>query len=375
MFGSSPKADFQLEGDKIAEFHFEIKYVTDSASSSNNMYQVTDQGGSFILKNLNHNISESYGVYKQLFQGENYIIRPGHGIRVGDLEFHVERFNTAIACERGGRPYLEDRYAWIHDMHINDDFCATYYAIFDGHGGEECAEFLRDNYHYYLRKALIDEIESEDFDNVSDAVHKSFKKSWATTDAKFKEILKERANKCGATAVIVLILSDRMFCANVGDARAVLSRGGKAVDLSNDHKVNREDEQARIKNDGGYIVFGRVLGRLAITRAFGDFECKDLEITNKDTQEIEIKSFILSVPEIQEVKIDPREDEFLVMASDGLFDRYTSQEAVDSINQKLSKYQAYEKNPQKVVKDLMEDTLNKGMGSDNVTILIATFQC
>jgi serine/threonine protein phosphatase PrpC len=62
-------------------------------------------------------------------------------------------------------------------MHINDDFCATYYAIFDGHGGEECAEFLRDNYHYYLRKALIDEIESEDFDNVSDAVHKSFKKS------------------------------------------------------------------------------------------------------------------------------------------------------------------------------------------------------
>jgi serine/threonine protein phosphatase PrpC len=155
----------------------------------------------------------------------------------------------------------------------------------------------------------------------------------------------------------------------------VLSRDGKAINLSNDHKVNREDEQARIKNDGGYIVFGRVLGRLAITRAFGDFECKDLEVHNKDTNDIEIKSFIISEPEIKEVKIDPREDEFLVMASDGLFDRYTSQEVVDSIHQKMSKYQAYEKNVQKIANDMLEETLSKGMGSDNVTILIATFQC
>jgi predicted component of type VI protein secretion system len=81
IFGSSSKADVQLEGEKIAEFHFDIKYVNDS----------------YLLRNLNHNISESYGVYKQLFQRENFIIRPGHGIRIGDLEFHVERFNTGIS--------------------------------------------------------------------------------------------------------------------------------------------------------------------------------------------------------------------------------------------------------------------------------------
>lgn len=151
-----------------------------------------------------------------------------------------------------------------------------------------------------------------------------------------------------------------------------MCREGKAINLSKDHKVNREDEQARIKNDGGYIVFGRVLGRLAITRAFGDFECKDLEVQNKDTGETEIKSFIICEPEVREIKIDPREDEFIVLASDGLFDRYTSQEVVESVSEKLSKYQAYEKNPQKVAHELIEETFEKGIGSDNVTILIAT---
>lgn len=151
-----------------------------------------------------------------------------------------------------------------------------------------------------------------------------------------------------------------------------MCREGKAINLSKDHKVNREDEQARIKNDGGYIVFGRVLGRLAITRAFGDFECKDLEVQNKDTGETEIKSFIICEPEVREIKIDPREDEFIVLASDGLFDRYTSQEVVESVSEKLSKYQAYEKNPQKVAHELLEETFEKGIGSDNVTILIAT---
>lgn len=92
VFGSSAKADYQLEGDKIAEFHFEITK-------------------NFLLRNLNHNISESYGLYKCLFPEENYMLRPGHGIRIGNLEFHVERFNTGIVSDKGGRPYLEDCYA------------------------------------------------------------------------------------------------------------------------------------------------------------------------------------------------------------------------------------------------------------------------
>lgn len=53
--------------------------------------------------------------------------------------------------------------------------------------------------------------------------------------------------------------------------------------MSVDYKASRKDEQDRIKSQGGFIVFGRVLGRLAVTRAFGDFECKQIKITDEAT--------------------------------------------------------------------------------------------
>lgn len=81
---------------------------------------------------------------------------------------------------------------------------------------------------------------------------------------------------------MVLIIGNRIVCINLGDARAVLCRDQKAYDLSVDYKASRKDEQERIKSQGGYIVFGRVLGRLAVTRAFGDFECKQIRIVTDE---------------------------------------------------------------------------------------------
>lgn len=109
------------------------------------------------------------------------------------------------------------------------------------------------------------------------------------------------ASQCGATAVVVLILGNKLVCANVGDARAVLCRNGKAIDLSVDHKASRADEQERIKKQGGYIVFGRVLGRLAVTRAFGDFDCKNIEVPTMEEgqpERKEIRNFVLIEPEV-----------------------------------------------------------------------------
>ncbi len=84
------------------------------------------------------------------------------------------------------------------------------------------------------------------------------------------------ANKCGSTAVVLVIIGVHIFCANIGDSRAVLSRNGKAVNLSLDHKASRPDEIERIRNNDGFIQFGRVGAKLAITRAFGDFEFKNI---------------------------------------------------------------------------------------------------
>ena len=112
-----------------------------------------------MLRNLNYDIN-TWGLYKKIFPKEVFNLRPGYGIRLGELEFHIERFNTGIVCEKGGRPNQEDSYACVHDLCLSTRFafCSTYYAVFDGHGGAECATFLRQHFHIYLRRALIDKI-------------------------------------------------------------------------------------------------------------------------------------------------------------------------------------------------------------------------
>lgn len=170
---------------------------------------------------------------------------------------------------------------------------------------------------------MIDQVDGiKDTEDINEAISNCIERAFEDTDQKYKLKHPAIANQCGATAVIVLIIGNKLVCANVGDARAVLCHNGKALDLSVDHKASRQDEQERIKKQGGYIVFGRVLGRLAVTRAFGDFDCKNIEVVIDD--EKEIKNFVLIKPEIRVTTIDPLKDHFVLLASDGLFDRFTS---------------------------------------------------
>lgn len=114
-----------------------------------------------------------------------------------------------------------------------------------------------------------------------------------------------------------------------------MSREGRYVELSQDFKASRKDEQERIKGQGGYIVFGRVLGRLAVTRAFGDFECKQIAVKNEETQEKDLRNFVLCEPEIRVTTVDRMRDEFIILASDGLFDRFSSEETINLARQRF----------------------------------------
>lgn len=78
----------------------------------------------------------------------------------------------------------------------------------------------------------------------------------------------------GCTANVVLITASHYIIANAGDSRSSLCRGGKAIDLSLDHKPESSEEENRIKNAGGTIYMGRVNGGLNLTRSFGDFDYK-----------------------------------------------------------------------------------------------------
>ena len=94
-----------------------------------------------------------------------------------------------------------------------------------------------------------------------------------------------------------------LYTANVGDARIILCRNGKALRLSYDHKGSDENEGKRISNAGGLILNNRVNGVLAVTRALGDSYMKDL---------------VTGHPYTTETVIQPDIDEFLILACDGV---------------------------------------------------------
>jgi protein phosphatase PTC1 len=94
-----------------------------------------------------------------------------------------------------------------------------------------------------------------------------------------------------------------LYTANVGDARIVLCRNGKALRLSYDHKGMDENEGKRITKAGGLILNNRVNGVLAVTRALGDSYLKDL---------------VTGHPYTTETVIQPDQDEFLILACDGV---------------------------------------------------------
>lgn len=154
--------------------------------------------------------------------------------------------------------------------------------MFDGHGGHLCAQFCSENLHIEIKKQLEDVLtgieHSEDLNKtLKECLVSSFKK----IDENYAKEFPKECKQCGTTACVALIIGNKLVIANVGDSRAVLCRRGAPIDLSVDHKARRQDEKDRIISQGGYIVHGRVLGRLAVSRAIGDFDCKNIDVPVK----------------------------------------------------------------------------------------------
>ena len=151
----------------------------------------------------------------------------------------------------------------------------------------------------------------------------------------------------GTTGVTVYINGDKIYCANVGDSRAVIARLDdkgqlKALPLSDDHKPDREDERRRILQSGGRVEACRGAGGveigparvwlktqdvpgLAMTRSFGDLVAASVGVVARP----ETKDHTFSA-----------EDKMLLMGSDGIWEFITSQEAVNIAAQAKSAEQA-----------------------------------
>uniref|UniRef100_A0A0V0J959 protein-serine/threonine phosphatase n=1 Tax=Schistocephalus solidus TaxID=70667 RepID=A0A0V0J959_SCHSO len=155
----------------------------------------------------------------------------------------------------------------------------------------------------------------------------------------------------GTTACVALLLPEvedgerRRVClyvANAGDSRAVLCRARAAVDLSTDHKPEDAEEKARIVAAGGTVTAdGRVNDGLNLSRALGDhtYKCrKDLKMADQ---------MISALPDVTKTELIPGNDDFLVIACDGIWNSMSSQEVVDFIYDRLHPEEAFVKQPER----------------------------
>jgi serine/threonine protein phosphatase PrpC len=135
--------------------------------------------------------------------------------------------------------------------------------------------------------------------------------------------------RSGSTGVVVLLTPSHIICANVGDSRAMLSKKNAVLPLSFDHKPDNDVELTRIEKVGGFVRAGRVDGDLAVSRSFGDFgykNCKDGATSNKPKDHR-----VTAHPDILVYAREPMNDEFLVLACDGIWDRLTNKDCSDLI--------------------------------------------
>ena len=232
----------------------------------------------------------------------------------------------------------------------------SYFAIFDGHGGEECSEFLKNNYLNYL-------VENPNFPfDIKLSMIETFQK---VEEDFFK--LKctdklENSDKSGSCALVAIIFDNKIYIANIGDSRAIMSLSGgtKVKQLTADHKPDNIKEFERAIKNGSKIylddnddpnrdesklefikdklelekmkeiklnsteekIFRVFPSDLAVMRTIGDIKAKRKEFGGNP-------GTIINIPEVFTFDINSSDD-FIVMGCDGIFDDLSNQEIINA---------------------------------------------
>jgi len=197
----------------------------------------------------------------------------------------------------------------------------AFFGVFDGHGGNEAAEFVSKKLHTNI-------VGNAKFDKDPEmAIQEGFMK----TEKEFENVSLENNihGGVGTTACVCLIVHQTLFVANLGDSAAILCRNQQPVILTNSHTVQHPAERERIQRLGGVIQNGRLghplwnpcVVHIGVTRAIGDFYFKSHEWTQGKL------SGLIAEPEIVKVPLTT-DDTFLLIASDGFWDVVSPAEAV-----------------------------------------------
>jgi serine/threonine protein phosphatase PrpC len=228
----------------------------------------------------------------------------------------------------------------ILDKVAGDPSCGLF-ALFDGHGGRQVSDHCAERFPVEIRKEM-----QKGPSDVCTVLSSAF----AKIDNELRLLDSEG---CGSTACVILVRREGahsvLYLANIGDTRCVLSKGGSAERLSVDHRCDNQDEIQRIKSAGGMMSDSRVGGVLAVTRAFGDHSLK--------------KAGVSAIPHVLKYTLKPF-DKFLIIASDGVWDSLSDQDAVNYCKEDVS--------TKVIAQAIVKAALDKG-SKDNITCIVLRF--
>lgn len=365
--------------------------------------------GQFLISDL----GSTNGTYIQLvgpYSGRYRLSLNDH-ILVGRTGFSINRFDYGLSEEIGHRQSMEDACAIVQHLNVpqlnvsRDISPQSFFAVFDGHGGAEASLYLSEHLHVNIAASLalksaqlIESVgpypnqslsstgigldgpsfqnvvvhsESQTLDRFDRIVVKSLVETFLKTDTDF--LNSSSSANHGSTATTVLILGNRLYCSNAGDSRTVLCRNFSPIALSIDHKPARPDEAQRIRDAGGFVINNRVMGELAVSRAFGDSEFKkgiqsmiggdggDFAEAGDNVDQ----PLVISEPEIQVTTIT-KDDQFVLLACDGLFDVFTCEDVVAFVRENMETHQ----DAQKCCQNLTYEAIRKRNSRDNVSVIL-----
>ncbi|MFQ6658173.1 hypothetical protein Gotur_027548 [Gossypium turneri] len=311
-----------------------------------------------------------------------------------------DRVRYGLSSMQGWRAAMEDAHAAYPDL----DESTSFFGVYDGHGGKiwmvqvlkheayatgdigasvhraffRMDEMMRGQRGWRELAILGDKIDK--FTGMIEGLIWSPKggegidqdDDWAIEEGPHSDF---SGPTSGSTACVAILRNNQLVVANAGDSRCVISRKGQAYNLSRDHKPDLEAEKERILKAGGFIHAGRVNGSLNLSRAIGDMEFKQNKLLPAEKQTVSAN------PDINTVELCD-DDDFLVLACDGIWDCMSSQMLVDFIHEQLRSSELLHAMQETKLSVICERVLDRclapstatGEGCDNMTMILVQFK-
>ena len=232
------------------------------------------------------------------------------------------------------RNYMEDKGKSIDNFNNNSN--NILFCLFDGHGGDTVSNFLQLNFASEFKNIINNLNNQEVIENL-----------FLELDQKFKTM---SCYEVGSTACIVYItIEDNkkyLYCFNIGDTKCILLQDTGSRKISYDDLATDTNEYKRIINGGGIVINDRVDGKVMVSRAFGDWEQKDIGL--------------ISVPHINKIEIT-ESCKFVIIATDGVWD------VLDELD--VYKMSLYADNSKELCEQIINDSIDKE-SRDNISCFV-----